>query len=220
MITEAQMREAIRGRDAAYDGRFVYAVITTGVYCRPSCAARPARAENLRFFADGAAAAAAGFRPCKRCRPDQPAPRLEALTEVARYIEQHSSERLPLADLASRAGLSPSRFQRAFKAAFGVSPKAFQDAARLRELKSALKQGEDVAGAIYGAGFGSTSRVYGRAAHNIGMTPSAYRAGGAGERIAYAGRETTLGHLLLGATERGVCFAEFGDDPAALQARH
>lgn len=219
MITETQMREAVNGRDASYDGRFVYAVITTGVYCRPSCAARPARPENLRFFPGAAAAAAAGFRPCKRCRPDEALPRLEALSEVARHIEQNSHERLPLADLAARVGLSPARFQRAFKAAFGVSPKAYQDAARVRALKSALKRGGDVTSAIHEAGFGSSSRVYGRAARNIGMTPSAYRAGGAGERIVYAGRETALGHLLLAATDRGVCFAEFGDDPDALRQR-
>src|SRR5690606_25414884 len=114
--------------------------------------------------------------------PDEALPRLEALSEVARHIEQNSHERLPLADLAARVGLSPARFQRAFKATFGVSPKAYQDAARVRALKSALKRGGDVTSAIHEAGFGSSSRVYGRAARNIGMTPSAYRAGGAGER--------------------------------------
>jgi AraC family transcriptional regulator of adaptative response/methylated-DNA-[protein]-cysteine methyltransferase len=216
MTTEQQMRHAVRARDAAYDGRFVYAVITTGVYCRPSCAARPARPENLRFFATGSDAAAAGFRPCKRCRPEEPAARLNAVVEAARYIEANSGETLTLAHLAGRAGLSPARFQRAFKTAFGVSPKAYHDAARMRALKASLKSGEDVSGAIYAAGFGSTSRVYGAPARSIGMTPSAYRAGGAGEAIAYACRDTALGTLLLAATDRGVCFAQFGDDADTL----
>lgn len=219
MITETTMRGAVRRRDAAYDGRFVYAVVTTGVYCRPSCAARPARPENVRFFPGPAAAAAAGYRPCKRCRPDEPVPGLAELVAAARYIEANSGERLSLSHLATRAGQSPSRFRRAFKAAFGVSPKAYQDAVRMRHFKAALKAGEDVTGAIYAAGFGSASRVYEPPARNIGMTPSAYRAGGAGERIAYASRSTPLGALLLAATERGVCFAQFGDVPEALLER-
>ena len=216
MTTEQQMRDAVRARDRAYDGRFVYAVITTGVYCRPSCAARPARPENLRFFTTGDEAATAGYRPCRRCRPEQPLPRLDDLVEAARYIEANCSEPLTLARLAVRSGWSPAAFQRAFKAAFGVSPKAYQDAARMKELKTALRSGDDVSGAIYAAGFGSTSRVYGAPGRNIGMTPSAYRAGGAGETIAYACRKTELGTLMLAATQRGVCFAQFGDDPAAL----
>jgi AraC family transcriptional regulator of adaptative response/methylated-DNA-[protein]-cysteine methyltransferase len=216
MTTEQQMRDAVAARDRSYDGRFVYAVITTGVYCRPSCAARPARPENLRFFATGAAAAGAGFRACKRCRPDEPAPRLTELVDAARYIESHCGERLALAQLAGRAGMSPSRFQRAFKAAFGVSPKMYQDAVRMNGFKASLRSGDDVAGAIYSAGFGSASRVYGERTRNIGMTPSAYRAGGAGEIIAHACRETALGPLLMAATERGVCFAQFGDDEASL----
>ncbi|HEX6993621.1 MAG TPA: bifunctional DNA-binding transcriptional regulator/O6-methylguanine-DNA methyltransferase Ada [Gammaproteobacteria bacterium] len=219
MITETEMRDAIRRRDAAYEGRFVYAVVTTGVYCRPSCAARPARPENLRFFADAKAAADAGFRPCKRCLPDEASPRLPDLVATARYIEAHSGERLGLDHLAARAGLSPSRFRHVFKAAFGVSPKAYQDAVRMRELKAALKREQDVTGAIYAAGFGSSSRLYEVPARHIGMTPSAYRAGGAGERIVYACRDTALGAVLLGATERGVCFAEFGDDERSLRER-
>jgi AraC family transcriptional regulator of adaptative response/methylated-DNA-[protein]-cysteine methyltransferase len=216
MISKQQMRDAIRTRDPAYDGRFFYAVITTGVYCRPSCAARPARPENLRFFSSGSEAAAAGFRPCKRCRPDEPAARLKVLVEAGRYIEAHSSERLTLAHLAARAGLSASRFQRAFKAAFGVSPKAYQDAARLNGFKASLKSGDGVSGAMYSAGFGSPSRVYGASSRNIGMTPGVYRAGGAGEVITHACRETPLGTLMMAATDRGVCFAQFGDDTGSL----
>lgn len=219
MLTEPEMREAVRRRDPEYDRRFVYAVLTTGIYCRPTCAARRARPENLRFFADAASAADAGFRACKRCRPDEDRPGLEPLIDAARYIEAHAAERVELDRLAARAGLSASRFRRAFKAAFGVSPKAYRDAARMRAFKAALKEREAVSSALYGAGFGSTSRLYGVPARHIGMTPSAYRAGGAGERIAFACRGTPFGPLLLAATARGVCFAQFGDDPESLLER-
>ena len=216
MPSEPEMRAAIAARDQTCDDHFVYAVITTGVFCRPSCAARPARPENLRFFADNESAQAAGFRPCKRCRPTDPAGRLAQLVDIARFIEAHAEDRLTLAALAGRAGLSPSRFQRAFKAAFGVSPKAYQDAVRMKRLKTALKEGDGVTGAIFSVGFGSMSRVYGEPARNIGMTPRAYRAGGAGETITYAWRDTALGTLLMAATERGVCFVQFGEDRVTL----
>ena len=210
------MRAAIARRDNSYDNRFVYGVITTGVFCRPGCAARAAKPENLRFFCDSDAAASAGLRPCKRCRPTEAARGIENLVAMARYIEAHASERLTLTRLAQRAGLSPSRFQRAFKNAFGVSPKGYQDQFRLQSFKDSLQHGERVTDAILDAGFGSTSRVYGAAARNIGMTPSAYRAGGRGETISYAYRQTSLGGLLMAATDHGVCFAQFGEDEPAL----
>ncbi|MDE2972019.1 MAG: bifunctional DNA-binding transcriptional regulator/O6-methylguanine-DNA methyltransferase Ada [Acidobacteriota bacterium] len=216
MPSEPEMRAAVAARDQTSDHRFLYAVITTGVFCRPSCASRAARPENLRFFPDADAALAAGFRPCKRCRPTDTAPELVRLANVARFIEEHAEERLTLAELAERAGLSPSRLQRVFKAAFGVSPKAYQDAVRMKRLKAALQDGDDVGGAIFSAGFGSLSRVYGERLRNIGMTPRAYRAGGAGETIAYACRETALGALLMAAARRGVCFAQFGEDEEVL----
>lgn len=214
----AECLAALRGRDPAYDGRFVYGVVTTGVFCRPSCGARPPREEHLRFFADNDAAAAAGFRPCKRCRPEQPseAARLQA---VARYIERHADQPLPLAQLAAQAGLSPTHFQRRFRARFGVSPRQMQDALRMRTLKSALRQGAAVTDAIYAAGYGSPSRVYGEAARHLGMTPKAYREGGAGERIVWAVRQAALGSLLMAATDRGVCFAQFGDAIEPLHAQ-
>ena len=216
MPSEQEMRAALAARDKTYDDRFFYAVVTTGVFCRPSCGARPARPENLRFFPDADSALAAGFRPCKRCRPTDIAPGLIQLVDVAKYIEAHAEERLTLDGLAKRAALSPSRFQRVFKAAFGVSPKAYQDAVRMKRFKASLKEGDDITGAIFSAGFGSISRVYGESARNIGMTPRAYRAGGAGETIAYACRNTALGIALMAATERGVCFVQFGEDPETL----
>ena len=154
--------------------------------------------------------------PNKHHRPGDPESRLTRLVEAARHIEAHAEDRLTLRELAGQAGLSPSRFQRVFKAAFGVSPKAYQDAVRMKRFKTALKEGDDVTGAIFSAGFGSLSRVYGERVRNIGMTPGAYRAGGAGETIAYASRETALGALLMAATERGVAFVQFGEDPETL----
>lgn len=217
MIDETLMRRAIATRDRNYDGRFVYAVVTTGVYCRPSCAARRARPENLRFFPAPGEAAAAGYRACKRCRPDEAVPDLDVVVDIARYLEAHVDERVTLDALAGRAGMSVSRLQRRFKALFGVTPRTYQDGLKLRGFKAALQSGDNVTGAIQRAGFASTSRVYGDPAHHIGMTPSAYRAGGSGESIAYAARDTALGTLLMAATDRGVCFAQFGEDCASLE---
>jgi len=217
MPSESTMRRAIAMRDAQYDGQFVYGVMTTRVYCRPSCASRSAKPENIRFFATPEAAERAGLRPCKRCRPrDRAEEAMRRMQSLARYIEVHADETLPLARLARQAHLSPAHLQRTFKAAIGVSPKAYQDAARFGRLKSGLKAGRSVLDSIADAGFQSTSRVYGSATRSLGMTPSAYRAGGAGETIAYAGRDTVLGPLLMAGTDRGVCFAQFGPNAAAL----
>ena len=210
---------ALKARDPAADGTFVYAVKTTGVFCRPSCPARPARPENVRFFASGAEAEAAGFRACLRCRPlaaegrDPVTERVEAL---AAFIRAHADEPLPLARLAGEAGLSPFHLQRSFKAVLGISPREYHAAERLKAFKAALREGDSVIGAVFEAGYGSTSRVYERVDGGLGMTPSAYRAGGAGESIVHAVRETSLGRLMMAATDRGVCFVQFGDSAEAL----
>lgn len=220
MPDEETMREAIANRDERFDGRFVYGVTTTGIFCRPSCHSRPAKPRNVRFFANPEAAEAAGLRACKRCQPatahNRTARRIQTL---AAYIEKNASEPLSLAYLARQAHWSPAHLQRTFKAVVGVSPKAYHDAARLRLLKGGLKAGKTVLEAIGGAGFKSTSGVYGRATRNLGMTPSAYRAGGAGETIAFAFRDTALGPLLMAAADRGVCFAQFGTSESALIAQ-
>jgi AraC family transcriptional regulator, regulatory protein of adaptative response / methylated-DNA-[protein]-cysteine methyltransferase len=220
MPAEATMRRAVATRDERYNGVFVYGVVTTGVYCRPSCRSRPAKPENVRFFANPAAAEGAGLRPCKRCEPrglyDRTTQLMQALTQ---YIDKNPGENLSLAHLAKQAHLSPAHLQRKFKAVLGVSPKAYQDAVRLKRLKSGLKSGQSVLDSITDAGFQSTSRVYGATTRNLGMTPSAYRAGGAGENIAYAYRDTGLGPLLMAATDRGVCFAQFGKNEVALTAQ-
>ncbi len=218
MPPEQEMRAAVAARDASCDARFCYGVITTGVFCKPSCSSRPAKPENLRFFPGIEAATLAGFRPCKRCQTAG-TPRVDRLVQIARHIEKHADERLTLATLAAIAGLSPSRLQRTFKDAFGVSPKAYQDAARMQRFKQSLQEGEGITDAIFSSGFGSVSRVYGEATRNIGMTPKAYRAGGAGEIISYACRDTALGLLMMAATQKGVCFAQFGDDNASLVSK-
>lgn len=218
--TAAMMRRAVAARNADFDGAFVYGVVTTGVYCRPSCSSRPAKPTNVRFFTDPAAAERAGLRACKRCTPRATHDRAVELTQrLARYIEAHAEEPLSLRQLSGQAHLSPAHLQRTFKAVLGISPKAFHDAARLRLLKGALKSGRRVLDSITEAGFQSTSRVYGHAVRSLGMTPSAYRGGGSGETIAYAHRDTALGPLLMAATLRGVCFAQFGSSEAALIAQ-
>jgi AraC family transcriptional regulator of adaptative response/methylated-DNA-[protein]-cysteine methyltransferase len=210
--------QQVTARDKAADGQFVYAVKTTGVYCRPSCPSRPAKRANVSFFAAPAEAEAAGFRACRRCHPaavQEPAASL--MQAMAAYIVSHAEESLTLTHLADQAGMSPTHFQRAFKAAIGVSPREYQAAQRLARFKHALREGDGVLEAGLDAGFGSTSRIYEAVDGGLGMTPSAYRAGGAGETIAYAVRETTLGPLLMAATPRGVCFVQFGENAEALQ---
>ena len=219
MATDANCWRAVVSRDARWDDRFWYGTLSTRVYCRPSCASRPARRESVRFFDSRDAAVAAGFRPCKRCRPDLARPPLAGRLEASdRHIAAHANERLTLADLAGRASLSPAHFQRAFKAHFGVTPREYQDGLRLRQLKGDLRASARVTDAINAAGYSSASRVYGEASRQLGMTPTAYRAGGAGETIGYACRDTALGRLMMAATDRGVCFAEFGESDAELHA--
>lgn len=203
--------------DRSADGQFVYGVKTTGVYCRPSCPSRLAKRANVSFHASAAAAEAAGFRPCRRCHPaaaQEPAASL--MQAMAAYITEHADESLPLAHLAEQAGMSPTHFQRAFKAALGVSPREYQSAQRLVRFKQALREGEGILEAGLDAGFSSTSRLYDMADGSLGMTPSAYRAGGEGEVITHAVRETALGPLMMAATPRGVCFVQFGTSAEAL----
>lgn len=216
---EAERWRRVTERDEGADGVFVYAVKTTGVFCRPSCPARPAKRENVAFYDTPADAQAAGYRPCRRCHPLEvggAGPHASLMQAMVAYIDAHLDERLPLARLADQAGMSPFHFQRTFKAVLGVSPKEYQAAARLRGFKRKLRAGDTIAGAGYEAGYGSLSRVYEKIDGGLGMTPSAYRAGGAGETIVHAVRETPLGFLMMAATDRGVCFVHFGDSASAL----
>jgi AraC family transcriptional regulator of adaptative response/methylated-DNA-[protein]-cysteine methyltransferase len=209
---------AVLARDAAADGKFFYSVRSTGVYCRPSCASRTARPENVQFHASAAAAERAGFRPCQRCRPDQEplAVRHAALVaELCRFIEQ--AEQTPsLGVLAAHAGLSTYHLHRIFKAVTGVTPKAYAAAHRAARLRSELTQGGSVTAAIYGAGYGSSGRFYAESDQVLGMTPGAYRRGGANTEMRFAVGQCSLGAILVAASARGVCAIFLGDDPEAL----
>ena len=207
MFSDEICLKAIEKRDQSFDGKFYYGVITTGVYCKPSCPSRPALPENMRFFETCDEAEKQALRPCKKCNPRDH----NGLVEVADYIENHADEKITLDMLAKVSGLSPHHIQRKFKAAYGVSPKEYQNGLRLERLKSSLKEGDDISGAIYEAGYGSSSRVYEQIDGRIGMTPKAYREGGKGEEISYAIRECSLGLIIMAATDRGVCMIHFGD---------
>jgi AraC family transcriptional regulator of adaptative response/methylated-DNA-[protein]-cysteine methyltransferase len=214
MLSETQCWNALLARDRSFDGRFFFGVLTTGVYCRPSCPSRHPLRRNVRFFEAPSEAERAGLRPCLRCRPlSNPT---AAIEDLCRYIEQHCEERLDLAALAARAGLSRFHLQRTFKAAVGVTPKQYLEAHRMAKLKTELRQAKDVTAAVYEAGFGSSSRVYERADTRLGMTPKQYRQGGRGVAIAYAAVPSPVGLAMMGATARGVCFIQFGDSEEQL----
>jgi AraC family transcriptional regulator of adaptative response/methylated-DNA-[protein]-cysteine methyltransferase len=212
MIDANKCWEAVSNRDHSFDGIFYVGVLTTGVYCKPSCSARRPLRKNVRFYPTPKAAERDGLRACLRCRPlEGPGAKPSRIQELCRYIEEHAAEPLTLEELAEKAGLGRFHLQRTFKAAVGLSPKQYQEACRLQSLKGALKQSNDVTGAVYDAGFGSPSRVYERADARLGMTPKRYRQGGRGSSITYAIVDSPLGLLLIAATDRGVCFVQFGD---------
>lgn len=205
---------AVVAREAAADGTFVFAVCTTGVYCRPSCGARRPRREHVRFFAEPAAARASGFRACRRCRPDAPwsdaAARTALVAAVCRWLDRAGAP-LPLAELARRAGYSPFHLQRTFRAAVGVTPRAYAAARRAERLRRELAAGRPVTAALHRAGYGSTSRLHADGERSLGMLPSRARSGGDGERIEHAIVPCRLGQALVAATARGVCAVLLGD---------
>lgn len=209
---------AVLRRDRSFDGRFVTGVLTTGIYCRPSCAARHPSRANVRFFSSGAEARAAGLRACKRCLPDDVG-RDEAAV-LAAIDEIKASEGLPTLDeLATLTGYSPSHFQRVFKRATGLSPAAYARALREERAKDALGQAERVSDAIYDAGFEAPSRFYDAMEGRMGMTASDWKNGGAGRVIHYAIIETTLAPMLVAATGKGVCCLAFNEGEEDLRAR-
>jgi len=218
MMAQEAMRDAVRRRDPAYDGRFFFAVRTTGVYCRPSCASRPAKRENVSFFATAAEAERAGYRACKRCRPDRlgaPDPQVEAVKRACERIA--SAEEAPsLAELAAGAGLSPFHFHRLFKKVTGVTPKAYAAQVQARRAAEGLTTAATVTEAVYDAGFNSSSRFYETATARLGMTPTMVRRGGQGVAIRFAVGETSLGAVLVAASDKGVCAIMLGDDADAL----
>lgn len=212
--------QALVARSASADGTFVYGVRTTGVYCRPSCPARRARPENVTFFSGCAEAEVAGYRACLRCRP-RAATAAAVDAPVALACRQIAEAETPpsLAALADAAGLSPSRFHRRFKAATGITPKQYAVAHRARRLRERLADpGATVTQAIYESGFGASSRFYTASGAMLGMTPTAARGGGAGERIRFAVGQCSLGAILVASSEAGVCAIMLGNDPGALVA--
>jgi AraC family transcriptional regulator of adaptative response/methylated-DNA-[protein]-cysteine methyltransferase len=209
---------AVVTRDPTADGSFVYSVETTGVYCRAACGSRLPRPEHVRFHPTAAEAERAGFRPCKRCRPDLPPlseRHADRIARLCRYIE--TSEHSPsLRELADHAGLSPHHLHRVFKAVTGVTPRAYAAARRAERVRLELARGARVTEAIYGAGYHSSGRFYETADRVLGMTPGRYRAGGDGTEIRFAVGQCSLGAILVAASKVGVCAISLGDDPDAL----
>ncbi len=218
-LNEARRWEAVLQRDSGLDGAFVFAVSSTGVFCRPSCPARRPRRANVRFFEHATAAEQAGYRACLRCRPKavDGNPQSALVRAVCRYIEQHIEDRLTLSVLAKQFRRSPFHLQRTFKTVLGVSPKAYMDACRLRQVKQNLRDGHDVTTSLYAAGYGSSSRLYERTAGQLGMTPEKYRRGAIAAVVRYTIAPSPLGRMLIAATDKGICAIQFADSEAALQ---
>jgi AraC family transcriptional regulator of adaptative response/methylated-DNA-[protein]-cysteine methyltransferase len=219
-LRDAAKWAAIVARDAAFNGMFYFSVETTGVYCRPSCPARRPKRAHVRFHDSAAEAEDAGFRPCKRCRPDQPSlfeTQADKVAKACRAIETAGQEPR-LKELAQEAGLSPHHFQRVFKSVLGVTPKAYAAAHRKTRLRDALGKTSTITEAIYDAGFNAGSRFYAGAKETLGMTPTAFRSGGAAAEINFAIDQCSLGPILVAATGAGVCAIFFGDDAPSLRA--
>jgi AraC family transcriptional regulator of adaptative response/methylated-DNA-[protein]-cysteine methyltransferase len=211
---------AVVGRDRSHDGKFVFAVSTTGVYCRPSCPARRPRRENVSFFFRPEEAEKAGFRACLRCRPRLLSghPQLDFAREVCRYIEQHLDESTTLDRLGKVFQQSRFHVQRRFKAALGITPREYAESCRMRLLKRNLQAGDNVTRAMYDAGYGSSSRLYEKTASQLGMTPDKYRRGAVAAAIRYAIADSPLGRMLIAATARGVCAIQFaGSDDELIE---
>ncbi|MEA2735849.1 MAG: AraC family transcriptional regulator, partial [Humisphaera sp.] len=218
-FTTAEDRwQAVQSRDLDADGKFVYSVKTTGVYCRPSCAARRARRENVEFHRTPADAERAGFRACKRCKPADPNAgdeHADAVTKACKLIEA-ADETWDVDTLAAAVGMSASHFHRVFKLQTGLTPKAYATAHRARRVRDELTHGESVTSAIYNAGFNSNGRFYATSMKTLGMKPSTFRAGGAGATIRFSVGECSLGSILVAVSEVGICAISLGDDPEEL----
>jgi len=214
---DEQRWNAVLNRDRSFDGKFFTAVLTTGIYCKPSCAARHPKRENVTFFQTCEDAEREGFRPCLRCHPKSSEdPRVTLVRDVCEYIESHLDEPVTLSVLTEWTGVSEAHLQRTFKAVAGISPREYLAACRLKAFKDQTHNGANVAEAQFEAGYGSSSRLY-EASQRLGMTPGTYAKGAPGQEITYTFMQTPVGLLLLAATEKGLCSLQFGDSEQQLE---
>ena len=216
---ETQQWQAVMNRDPSQDGKFVFAVSSTGVYCRPSCAARRPRRENVAFFSKPEEAEKSGYRACLRCRPKAVGnAQSNVVKAMCRYIERHLDEPVTLAQLAREFHQSPFHLQRTFKAVLGITPRAYADSCRMDQLKENLRAGHSVTRAMYDAGYGSSSRLYERTASQLGMTPDKYRRGAVSAVIRYTCSDSPLGRMLIAATDKGICAIQFANSDEELES--
>ncbi|HUX86806.1 MAG TPA: bifunctional DNA-binding transcriptional regulator/O6-methylguanine-DNA methyltransferase Ada [Chloroflexota bacterium] len=217
-LSDDERWQIVQRRTAGFDGAFVYAVRSTGVYCRPTCPSRRPGRLQVHFYADGSEAQQAGYRPCLRCQPDAIAPSRALTLRTRAMIEAHLDEPLTLQQLGEALGVSPSHLQRSFTREVGMSPRQYAEAIRFERAKARLRAGDNVTTAIFDAGYGSSSRFYAHASDQLGMTPGTYRQGGTGVRISYTIIDSPFGRLLAAATDRGVCAISLASSDEALEA--
>jgi AraC family transcriptional regulator of adaptative response/methylated-DNA-[protein]-cysteine methyltransferase len=219
-LTEEACWRAVMSRDAQCDGQFVFAVSSTGIYCRPSCPSRRPRRDRVAFFSVPQAAEQAGFRACLRCRPNQlrlTDPQVELVKRVCSYLQTDSSDATKLTHLAQQFGVSPFHLQRIFKSVMGITPRQYVAAHRFGSFKARVRAGDTVTNAMYDSGFNSSSRLYENAADELGMTPATYSRGGRGANISYTIVDSILGRLMVAVTERGICSVRMGDSDVELE---
>ncbi len=218
-MNNPELWSAVLSRDASRDGSFVFAVRSTGIYCRPSCPARRPRREQVSFFQVPEAAEQAGFRACRRCHPRRARandPQVELVRQICHAIDEHDEEPLTLKTLSAETGISAHHLQRTFKEIMGVTPRQYAESRRLNQFKSKVKSSASVTEAMYEAGYGSSRSLYERSAARLGMTPATYGHGGRGMRIIYTIADCSLGRVLVAATARGVCSVALGDSDSQL----
>src|SRR5216684_720398 len=219
IMNHPELWNAVLARDASRDGSFVFAVRSTGIYCRPSCPARRPRREQVRFFHLPEAAEQAGFRACRRCHPRRAQtgdPQIDLVRRICHAIDEHDEEPLTLKTLSTETGVSAHHLQRTFKSVMGITPRQYAESRRLDQFKSRVKDGASVTEAMYDAGYGSSRGLYEKSSARLGMTPATYGRGGQGMRIIYTIAACSLGRVLVAATERGVCSVALGDSDAEL----
>src|SRR5947209_10131545 len=218
-VIEDSRWQTVLDRNGASDGKFVFAVSSTGIYCRPSCPSKRPKRENVTFFRKPQEAESAGFRECLRCRPKAIAgnPRQELIKSVCRYIEQHLDEPVTLSRLGAEFRQSPFHLQRTFKSVLGITPKQYADSCRMRGFRQKLKAGHSVTRAMHDAGYSSTSRLYSRTSSELGMEPAKYRRGAIATPIRYSLTESPIGRMIIAATDKGICSIQFADSEEELE---